>query len=108
MVVWGAVWGGVLGYLWPGSWEELQVLVGAGLGALSGLMLRSAIRTELRKLQAPLAATAKAQAAAAAPAARAAPPMTTAAPAAAATPLDFQDTFPQAPEPDMAATVSQQ
>ena len=47
MVLWGAIWGAVLGLLWPGRGWEFQSLVGLALGALAGHTLRQAIRKEL-------------------------------------------------------------
>ena len=80
MVIWGAIWGGVLGLLWPGHDWEVQLFAGAILGALAGLMLRRAVRKEVlaQQAKAPTGAAVKA----AAPAAAA-----TAAAAAAATPV---------------------
>jgi uncharacterized membrane protein len=59
MVLWGVVWGAILGLLWPG-WGEAGTVLGAVLGALAGWTLRMAVRGEVK-------AAAK-QAAAAAPA----------------------------------------
>ncbi|ROZ76136.1 DUF2339 domain-containing protein [Ramlibacter sp. WS9] len=80
MVIWGAIWGGVLGLLWPGHDWEFQLFAGAILGALAGLMLRRAVRKEVlaQQAKAPAGAAAKASAPAAA---------ATAAAAAAATPV---------------------
>ena len=47
MVLWGAIWGGVFGLLWPGHGWEWQTVVGVLLGALAGRTLRRAIRTEI-------------------------------------------------------------
>ena len=35
MVLWGVVWGAILGLLWPG-WDEAGAVVGAVLGRLRG------------------------------------------------------------------------
>ncbi|MEO7548412.1 MAG: DUF2339 domain-containing protein, partial [Ramlibacter sp.] len=48
MVLWGAIWGGVLGALWPGHDWEWQMALGALLGALAGRMLRNAVRKEMK------------------------------------------------------------
>jgi len=74
MVIWGAIWGAVLGLLWPGHDNELQMIAGALLGALAGYTLRRTIRSEL----------------ATALAARATVP----APVAALPARDFEDTLP--------------
>ncbi|MDB5753490.1 MAG: hypothetical protein JWP65_3911 [Ramlibacter sp.] len=47
MLVWGAVWGAILGLLWPGSSEEVAVVFGAVLGLAAGWSLRRAIRKEI-------------------------------------------------------------
>ena len=47
MVMWGAIWGAVLGLLWPGYGWEFQTLAGLLLGALAGHMLRDAVRKEI-------------------------------------------------------------
>ena len=46
MVLWGVVWGAILGLLWPG-WDEAGAVVGAVLGAIAGLTLRKAVRSEV-------------------------------------------------------------
>lgn len=93
MVRWGVVWGVVLGLFWPGHETEWHCVVGAILGALSGLMLRSAVQQELRKASQALVAPAV-------PVPTAAPPVPT--PAGPLTrSADFQSTVPAslAPEP---------
>ncbi len=46
MVIWGAVWGAILGVLWPGH-GELLAIAGATLGAAAGWTLRRTLRTEI-------------------------------------------------------------
>ena len=48
MLIWGAIWGTLLGVMWPGWGGELW-LVGTGLGVLAGWTLRRAVRTVVRK-----------------------------------------------------------
>lgn len=48
MVVWGAIWGLVLGFLWPGHGSETQAIVGVIAGALAGYTLRRALLSEMR------------------------------------------------------------
>lgn len=87
MIWWGAIWGGVLGALWPGHEWELQAFLGVVLGAIAGRMLRNAIRKEIRAAQGqPVVA---ATAAAATPVAFAAAPQE-AEPAVAFTPAQAQ------------------
>ncbi len=117
MVLWGAIWGGVLGLLWPGGDGEWQLVLGAVLGALAGGTLRASVRGEIRRAAAALAqrpaAAAAAAAAVAAPANRAA---TTASPSpepvaqATTRAADFQDTTPmptQAPAAGGAGAAAQ-
>jgi uncharacterized membrane protein len=52
MVVWGVIWGAVLGLFWPGYSTELHMIAGAVLGGIAGLTLRSAVRNELARQQA--------------------------------------------------------
>ena len=47
MVLWGVVWGAILGLLWPG-WDEAGTVVGAVLGALAGWTLRMAVHGEVK------------------------------------------------------------
>lgn len=49
MVLWGTIWGGVLGLLWRGYGWEFNAVAGALLGALAGLTLRAAVRKELAR-----------------------------------------------------------
>ncbi|HEY8361137.1 MAG TPA: DUF2339 domain-containing protein, partial [Ramlibacter sp.] len=74
MLLWGAIWGAVLGLLWPGRDEEFAVLFGAALGLLAGWSLRRAIRKELARLAAPAAVAATPARVVAAPAATPQPP----------------------------------
>src|SRR5688572_4226284 len=83
MVLWGAICGAVLGLLWRGHDWEFHLVVGAIFGALAGLGLRRAVRTEI---QAALAAQRAG-----------APPVAAVAPAREQRPAteDFQNTIPQ-------------
>ncbi|MBG9388290.1 DUF2339 domain-containing protein [Caenimonas sp. DR4.4] len=117
MVLWGAIWGAVLGLLWHGYGWEWQTVAGALLGALAGRMLRNAVRREVEATQARLGAQAGAdKPPAPAPIAAPAPvgtpaamaPVAASAPRAPAPP-DFQETFPQeaaAVQPTAAASVA--
>lgn len=93
MVLWGAVWGAVLGLLWRGYDWELHVVVGALLGAAAGFTLRSAVRKEAARLHAARAAAAPEDRPARAAARTIAPPAATVAPAAtrAPTPVPFDE-----------------
>lgn len=53
MLLWGAIWGVVLGLLWPGGDEAFAALFGAALGTLAGWSLRRVIRQELARAAAP-------------------------------------------------------
>ena len=55
MVIWGALWGALLGWLWPGHDEELAAILGAVLGAAAGWTLRKAVRSEIARASAALA-----------------------------------------------------
>ena len=48
MVLWGVVWGAILGLLWPG-WDGAEMVLGAVLGALAGWSLRKAVRSEVAR-----------------------------------------------------------
>lgn len=50
MMLWGAIWGAVLGALWPG-YNEFGWLCGLILGGLAGLSLRKVIRDEIAQAQ---------------------------------------------------------
>lgn len=102
MVLWGLIWGAVLGLLWPGHDWEMRVAIGAVLGFIAGQTLRKAIRKEIAQAQ-PVAVAAPARQPA--PARAASPAEGAPAPAAeritpvapAATTLsaqDFEDTSP--------------
>jgi len=73
MVLWGAIWGAVLGLLWPGYAEFPQLVVGGLLGALAGWSLRGVLRKEVARLQAVAAAGISAPPTMARPPAEAAP-----------------------------------
>ena len=106
MVIWGAIWGGILGLLWHGHDWEFQFFVGAILGALAGLMLRRAVRKEMQAQQAK-ALPAMAPKAAPAPAAAAkvsAPPVATSLPAAAIPPSTVPE--PLLAEPALATPAA--
>ena len=50
MILWGAIWGAVLGWLWPASAiADLRVGIGAVLGAAAGWSFRQAVRQELAR-----------------------------------------------------------
>jgi uncharacterized membrane protein len=62
MLIWGAVWGGIAGLLWP-RYDSLEtVLLGALLGLAAGWTLRYAVRTLVRKEMAAARASVPAQA----------------------------------------------
>jgi uncharacterized membrane protein len=48
MLIWGVVWGAIVGLLWPG-WDSDAWLVGAALGLAAGWSLRRAVRTVVRR-----------------------------------------------------------
>jgi uncharacterized membrane protein len=85
MVLWGVIWGAVLGFLWRSYSAEAQVIVGALLGGIAGFTLRAAVRNELRAQQA-LAAKPQQPAAVAAPVATPPQPIVAAASAPVAVP----------------------
>ena len=49
MVLWGAIWGAILGFYIARNNEGFGLFVGALLGALAGLTLRNAVRTTARQ-----------------------------------------------------------
>jgi len=49
MVLWGAIWGAILGFAIARQDESLALFVGAVLGALAGLTLRKAVRAAARQ-----------------------------------------------------------
>lgn len=109
MVIWGAVWGAILGLMWRGD-DEFNIFAGVVLGVIAGLTLRRAVRTEVRKqVEAARAAGAPVAAAAAAPAAAEPALKAEAAAGAAPGPEEFQDTFPTpAQEPFLARMEAQE
>ena len=46
MVIWGAIWGAVLGLFWRGHDTGFNMVCGLVLGAIAGLTLRGAVRKE--------------------------------------------------------------
>ena len=50
MILWGVVWGGLLG-LMVSSWGGDGVVLGALLGALAGLTLRNSMRSEMARMR---------------------------------------------------------
>lgn len=112
MVIWGAVWGAVLGLLWHGHDWDGQMVAGAILGALAGWSFRSAVRKEFARLGAGrLAADAKATAAAPRAAAAVAVPAASAPAISEPAAEDFADTHPAPvtpamPQPAAAAPAS--
>jgi hypothetical protein len=36
MVIWGAIWGLILGFMWPGHDSDVQAVIGALAGAIAG------------------------------------------------------------------------
>ena len=49
MLIWGAIWGGILGLLWPGYRHEETALIGALLGLAAAWTLRNTVRALVRK-----------------------------------------------------------
>ena len=47
MVIWGAIWGLILGFLWPGHDSHAQAVIGAVGGAVAGFSLRRVVRQEI-------------------------------------------------------------
>ena len=56
MVIWGAVWGLILGFLWPGHGSDAQAVIGAMGGAIAGFTLRRVVRSEIEAQRAKWAA----------------------------------------------------
>jgi uncharacterized membrane protein len=108
MVMWGVIFGAILGLLWHGHDWSSNLVIGAVLGAIAGATLRSTIRSEVRKAMADKTLVAAAARPGASPAVQAptvpvvpvAAPVTEPVVAAAAeiSPEDFRDTQP-VPEP---------
>ena len=61
MLIWGAVWGALLGLLWPG-WDGEGIMLGALLGLAAGWSLRRAVRREIARQIDALGASAPARA----------------------------------------------
>lgn len=57
MVLWGAMWGAIIGYATARYDQEFALFVGALLGAVAGLTLRRSIRKEVAQAQAGFAPT---------------------------------------------------
>ena len=47
MVIWGAIWGLILGFLWPDHDSDAQAVIGAVGGAVAGFSLRRVVRQEI-------------------------------------------------------------
>ena len=47
MVIWGAIWGLILGFLWPGHDSDAQAVIGVVGGAVVGFSLRRVVRQEI-------------------------------------------------------------
>ena len=47
MVIWGAIWGLIIGFLWPGKDSDAQAVIGAVGGAVAGFSLRHIVRQEI-------------------------------------------------------------
>jgi len=47
MLIWGAVWGAILGLMWPGYGSDFKVVTGALLGLAAGWTLRKVVRKEV-------------------------------------------------------------
>lgn len=112
MVLWGGVWGALLGLLWRGYDWEFNMVVGAVLGALAGWSLRAAVRKELARQQQPAPAAPMAVRRPAPPAPEPAMPQATAAPIPApqpavnVTPPASARPRPAAPtQPDLVTTL---
>ena len=52
MVMWGVIFGAILGLLWHGHDWSSNIVIGAVLGAIAGATLRSTIRSEVQKAMA--------------------------------------------------------
>jgi uncharacterized membrane protein len=116
MVMWGAIWGAVLGLLWPGHGWQVQAVIGLVLGALAGHMLRDAVRREIaarsaaalqpRTAQAPVDAAPPVAAPQVQPTSTPAPALTTApALSPAPTPARAAATTPAPQRPDLASAA---
>ena len=47
MVIWGAIWGVLRGFLWPGHDSDAQAAIGAIGGLMAGYGLRRMVRAEI-------------------------------------------------------------
>jgi uncharacterized membrane protein len=47
---WGAVWGAILGAMWPGNNEEIRLFFGAFLGFWAGFSLKWVVRSQIEQL----------------------------------------------------------
>jgi uncharacterized membrane protein len=114
MVLWGVIWGALLGSLWPGYSWEFHVAAGGVLGAVAGFTLRAAIRKEVARFQpaSGLVTAARPPVATAAPVPMPVPVATPAAgtasaPATPAAPAAVPVARPpaRAPQPDLVTTL---
>ena len=105
MIFWAAIWGAVLGWLWPAAGsDDLHVAIGAVLGAAAGWSFRRAVREEVARLRtaAPAAMVASMPPAVAPPVV----PIATAAPVAVAQPPRAAPVTAQRPaQPDPVAAL---
>ena len=58
MLIWGAVWGAILGLMWPGYGSDFKVVTGALLGLAAGWTLRKGVRKEVEAARRALPAAA--------------------------------------------------
>ncbi len=101
MLMWAAIWGGVLGLLWPGRGTMSQIALGVALGLLAGLTLRRALRAEIQAAAAALRSAAAVELTPTAEVATEAPPplAATDAPATAAAEESAPVITPPRPDP---------
>lgn len=105
MVIWGAIWGAVLGLFWRGYDWEFNAFCGTVLGAIAGFTLRRAVRTEMRTALASEAATNGAAPDKSPIDAPHSQPIDRAEPQGEML-HDTQDTLPMAPEPTIASALA--